>query len=71
MVGVTVSIIAYQYLHSKGKSSDRRSVLLLSMNLRWFPVIMLSLYLALLSNNSYLLLESKLINYCRGNQIKR
>jgi uncharacterized membrane protein YphA (DoxX/SURF4 family) len=45
--------------------------LLLTMNLRWFPVIMLSLYPALLSNSSFLLLESKLINYCRGNQVKR
>ena len=45
--------------------------LLLTMNLRWFPVIMLSLYPALLSNSSFLLLESKLINYCRGNQAKR
>ena len=44
--------------------------LLLTMNLRWFPVIMLSLYPALLSNSSFLLLESKLINYCRGNQVK-
>ena len=26
MVGVAVSILAYQYLHSKGKSSDRRPV---------------------------------------------
>ena len=26
MVGVAVSILAYQYLHSKGKSSDRHSV---------------------------------------------
>jgi len=40
------------------------------MNLRWFPVIMLSLYPALLSNSSFLLLESKLINYFRGNQVK-
>ena len=45
--------------------------LLLTMNLRWFPVIMLSLYPALLSNSSFLLLETKLINYCRGNQVKR
>jgi Vitamin K-dependent gamma-carboxylase len=45
--------------------------LLLTMNLRWFPVIMLSLYPALLSNSSFLLLESKLINYCRDNQVKR
>jgi hypothetical protein len=40
----------------------------LTMNLRWFPVIMLSLYLALLSNSSFIRLEEKLMNYYRGNQ---
>jgi uncharacterized membrane protein YphA (DoxX/SURF4 family) len=44
--------------------------LLLTMNLRWFPVIMLSLYPALLSNSSFIRLEKKLINYWRGNQEK-
>ena len=34
--------------------------LLFTMNLRWFPVIELSLYPALLTNNSFLCLEEKL-----------
>ena len=42
--------------------------LLLTMNLRWFPVIMLSLYLALLSNSSFTRLEEKLLNHYRDNQ---
>jgi hypothetical protein len=42
--------------------------LLLTMNLRWFPVIMLSLYLALLSNSSFIRLEEKLLNHYRDNQ---
>ena len=42
--------------------------LLLTMNLRWFPVIMLSLYPALLSNSSFIRLEEKLLNHYRGNQ---
>ena len=42
--------------------------LLLTMNLRWFPVIMLSLYLALLSNCSFIRLEEKLLNHYRDNQ---
>lgn len=41
--------------------------LLLTMNLRWFPVIMLSLYPALLSNSSFIRLEEKLLNHYRGN----
>ena len=42
--------------------------LLFTMNLRWFPVIMLSLYLALLSNCSFIRLEEKLLNHYRDNQ---
>ena len=42
--------------------------LLFTMNLRWFPVIMLSLYPALLSNSSFIRLEEKLLNHYRGNQ---
>ncbi|MCX7105329.1 MAG: HTTM domain-containing protein [Methylococcales bacterium] len=42
--------------------------LLLTMNLRWFPVIMLSLYPALLSNSSFIRLEEKLLNHYRDNQ---
>ena len=42
--------------------------LLFTMNLRWFPVIMLSLYPALLSNSSFIWLEEKLLNHYRGNQ---
>jgi uncharacterized membrane protein YphA (DoxX/SURF4 family) len=42
--------------------------LLLTMNLRWFPVIMLSLYPALLSNSSFIRLEEKMLNHYRGNQ---
>ena len=45
--------------------------LLLTMNLRWFPVIMLSLYPALLSNSSFIRLEEKLLNHYRGNQKKQ
>ena len=44
--------------------------LLLTMNLRWFPVIMLSLYPALLSNGSFIGLQEKLISYSRGNREK-
>jgi uncharacterized membrane protein YphA (DoxX/SURF4 family) len=44
------------------------SGLLLTMNLRWFPVIMLSLYPALLSNSSFIRLEEKLLNHYRDNQ---
>jgi len=44
--------------------------LLLTMNLRWFPVIMLSLYPALLSNDIFIGLQEKLISYSRGNQEK-
>lgn len=42
--------------------------LLFTMNLRWFPVIMLSLYPALLSNSSFIRLEEKLLNHYRDNQ---
>ncbi len=42
--------------------------LLFTMNLRWFPVIMLSFYPALLSNSSFIRLEEKLLNHYRGNQ---
>ena len=42
--------------------------LLLTMNLRWFPVIMLSLYPALLSNSSFIRLEEKLLNHYRDYQ---
>ena len=42
--------------------------LLLTMNLRWFPIIMLSLYPALLSNSSFIRLEEKLLNHYRDNQ---
>lgn len=38
--------------------------LLLTMNLRWFPIIMLSLYPALLSNDSFLSLEKSLLKVC-------
>jgi uncharacterized membrane protein YphA (DoxX/SURF4 family) len=44
--------------------------LLLTLNLRWFPIIMLSLYPALLSNSSFRRLERKVINYCRVDQEK-
>ena len=37
--------------------------LLLTMHLRWFPVIMLSLYPALLSNSFFIVLENKLQKY--------
>jgi hypothetical protein len=37
--------------------------LLLTMNLRWFPVIMLSLYPALISNSSFSRLEQKLLKF--------
>ena len=45
--------------------------LLLTMNLRWFPVIMLSLYPALLSNSRFIRLEEQLMSYRRGNQEKQ
>jgi len=44
--------------------------LLLTMNLRWFPVIMLSLYPALASNSSFFRLEKKLLSCCRVSQQK-
>jgi uncharacterized membrane protein YphA (DoxX/SURF4 family) len=39
--------------------------LLLSMNLRWFAVIMLALYLALIANRSFLRFEEELLKYFR------
>jgi len=42
--------------------------LLLTLNLRWFPVIMLSLYPALLPNSSFLRLEERFLNYYHGNK---
>jgi uncharacterized membrane protein YphA (DoxX/SURF4 family) len=39
--------------------------LLLTMNLRWFPIIMLSLYPALISNRCFQHFEDKLFNSCR------
>ena len=39
--------------------------LLLTMNLRWFPIIMLSLYPALISNRYFSRLEEKLLEFCR------
>jgi hypothetical protein len=39
--------------------------LLLTMNLRWFAIIMLALYLALIANRSFLRFEDKLLKYFR------
>ena len=73
-MGVAVSILAYQYLHSKGKSSDRHPVSF-GLAADYESTLVSGHYAvalsALLSNSSFIRFEKKLINFCRVNQEKR